>query len=404
MRISKAVWRNVKMRMVEILILAYIDKYHRLDLYEIQKVVNEPVSMLARTASAMYEVGYIARVDEDCFVVRDFARKEAVGSWMWKEWTPRYKEEHKALPFYEERAIPSHHELRTNLNVVKEFFYSEGINLSSYHEFVLITPSKVRLIAAPGRPLKLRQVWILKNMLECVEIPECVHGFVKNRSIKTNAMCHVGKNQVLCLDLADFFPSIHEAKVKKVFEKLGCTEKVADFYTRLCTWRGKLPQGAPTSPYLANLVFDPIDYILMEFAEKHDLVYTRYADDLTFSADFGLEKLQEKIITLIEENGFQVNKKKTHIMEKPYRKIITGLIVTDEVRVPKRFKKKLRQEIYYCRKYGIAQHLETTGRTSAVNFREYLYGKAYFIKMVEPEVGENFLSQLDELFAAQGIS
>ena len=86
-------------------------------------------------------------------------------------------------------------------------------------------------------------------------------------------------------------------------------------------------------------------------------------------------------------------------MKDNYRKMITGLVVKHDVRIPAAFKKKLRQEIYYCNKYGVSQHLHAIGRDSAVNFREYLYGKAYYVKMVEKECGEKFLQQLDEIFS-----
>lgn len=102
---------------------------------------------------------------------------------------------------------------------------------------------------------------------------------------------------------------------------------------------------------------------------------------------------------IIQKYGFEINEQKTHIMKDNYRKMVTGLVVTDTVKVPQKFKRKFRQEIYYCEKFGVEQHLKNIGRKSAVNFKEYMYGKAYFIKMVEEDVGNKFLKELDQIFS-----
>lgn len=188
--------------------------------------------------------------------------------------------------------------------------------------------------------MKERQRWILKNILSCVEIKDCVHGFVKGKSIVTNAKCHVAKKEILCLDISDFFPSTKLSKVIDVFKKLGYIDAVAEYLATLCTYNGELPQGAPTSPALSNIIFTTIDEQLMLFAKENDLTYTRYADDLTFSTNSNnIEEFIDEIECIINEFGYTLNKNKTHIMKDNYRKMVTGLVVNETVKVPKKFKK-----------------------------------------------------------------
>ena len=200
------------------------------------------------------------------------------------------------------------------------------------------------------------------------------------------------------MDIKDFFPSITRDKVFWVFYEMGYSKDAAGCFAELCCHEEKLPQGAPTSPYLANIVCRGMDRQLMEFAEKHGLVYTRYADDMSFSGDCELSELGEEIAAIISEHGFAVNPEKTRIYKGNKRKLITGIIVKEDgLSVPRDFKRKLRQEIYYCKKFGAAGHLENTKSEKMVNFREYLYGKAFYIKMVEPVTGQKFLNELNEI-------
>ena len=140
--------------------------------------------------------------------------------------------------------------------------------------------------------------------------------------------------------------------------------------------------------------------LIVEYAKEKKLTYTRYADDLTFSTnEYNIEEFIGEIEYIINEFGYALNRDKTHIMKDNYRKMVTGLIVNETVKVPKQFKKTFKQEIYYCQKYGVSQHLQAIGRMSSINFKEYMYGKAYFIKMVERELGEYYLGQLDKIFS-----
>ncbi|MBR1930901.1 MAG: retron St85 family RNA-directed DNA polymerase [Lachnospiraceae bacterium] len=268
-----------------------------------------------------------------------------------------------------------------------------------YRKFhILGKRGKLRTICAPSRSLKLRQRWILDNILEKIPVSECCEGFRKDHSIYTNAKKHIGYEQMLNIDIKDFFPSIAEKTVIEIFHEIGYSRAAADELGAICCHDGCLPQGAPTSPYLANLACREMDRELLEFAQNHKLIYTRYADDMTFSGNVEMDKLIKGIVQIVYAHGFMVNTRKTRISTGNQRRLVTGIIVKkDGLAVPRNYKRKLRQEIHYCKQFGVANHLENTSSERKANFREYLYGKAYYIKMIEPKTGEQFLRELDEI-------
>lgn len=281
---------------------------------------------------------------------------------------------------------------------VREILRLEQIQADCYHTFVINGKHKEREITAPSRGIKQRQQWILEEILEKQDISNNCHGFVKNRSILTNARMHMGHKNILNLDIQDFFPSVTQDMVKSLFQQTGYGESAAEALAKICCYEGKLPQGAPTSPYISNLILKNMDQELENFCQKKDITYTRYADDMSFSSNQEIYGHLKDIRAVIQRYSFQINEKKTCYYQDPHRKIVTGLVVKEtEVCVPKKFKRKLRQEIYYCRQLGVQKHLDNTGNSNCVGFKEYMYGKAYFVAMVEPETGEKYLKELDEI-------
>ncbi len=386
------------MKANELIVLSYINKFHRVDLYEIQKVVNEPLVQLADCICNLYERGYFSPEEqENTLCITDKVKVEQVQSW--NIWVKDKENDFDGKMIYEGEYNDFGMPKIDNVNQLNELLNLESVDLNAYHLFCKYRDDKERTICAPSVKLKERQRWIVRNILDKVPMGSCVHGFVKGKSIKTNAEPHVRKKEILCLDIENFFPSITIEQVRTVFMMLGYSEPVTNKLCEICTYAGRLPQGAPTSPALSNIVFQRIDAELLRLVEKEGLTYTRYADDLTFSTnDSNIEKYIVEVKEILGKEGFLINEKKTHVMKDNYRKIVTGLLVNDRLRVPNAYKKKLRQEIYYCNKYGISQHLRAIGRDDAVNFREYLYGKAYYINMIEQDEGQYFLKQLDELF------
>lgn len=272
------------------------------------------------------------------------------------------------------------------------------IQLKCYHVFVVRGKNKEREITAPSMELKRRQQWILSEILEKNEVSDCCHAFVKGRSIVTNATMHIGKQNILNLDIKNFFPSISQDRVIKVFEEMGYSKSASDILADICCYEGRLPQGAPTSPYLANLVLSKMDDDLIRFSKEKGLTYTRYADDMSFSSNLDIRPYEAEIKQIVMMHSFTVNEEKTKYYQEPYRKIVTGLVVKEnKICVPKSFKRKLKQEIYYCKHLGVQSHLNNTGNGMRSGFKEYLYGKAYYVNMVEPDIGKRFLRELDEI-------
>lgn len=254
-----------------------------------------------------------------------------------------------------------------------------------------------RVLKVPAMKLKMVQRWILKNILYQIPVSSHSMGFVKKKSIVTNAKVHVGKECVVNMDMKDFFPTITQEQVYRIFYYYGYTVGVSYMLSRLCTVDGVLPQGAPTSPYLSNIVCLKLDKRLSLLAEKYEATYTRYADDITFSGKYGVQNIVKSAIGIIEDEGFKINKKKNRIAFKYQRQEVTGINVSGgKISIDKKYKKALLQEIYYCKKYGLTDHL-THIHCDKRFYKEHLYGKAYFVHMVDKELGEKVIRLLNEI-------
>lgn len=157
---------------------------------------------------------------------------------------------------------------------------------SFYHEFYINKKKGgKRKIVVPFPSLLLVQKWIYKNILLKCNYHSCIHGFIPKRSIITNAQSHIGGRDFLKLDLQDFFPSISINWVINFFNQLGYPKKISFYMSRLCCYEDGLGQGAPTSPFLSNLLLFSLDKRLGNLAEKNNFIYTRYADDIVFSGE-----------------------------------------------------------------------------------------------------------------------
>lgn len=255
----------------------------------------------------------------------------------------------------------------------------------------------VRIISMPSYNLKKLQKWILENILYKIPTSEVATGFVKEKSILDNASPHTNKKYVINLDIKDFFPSIKFKTIFYLFLNLGYTKEVSYSLSKIVTYKGCLPQGSPTSPYLSNLVMKGFDRKLKKLTDKYNSTYTRYADDITISGNENVVYLIKTIKSFLNKEGFTLNEDKIKIQSRNGRQEVTNLIVNNSVKVKLEFKKKLRQQIYFCKKYGVYNHLKYIKCEEKSFFREYLYGHANFIYMIEPEIGKKFLKDLDEI-------
>ncbi len=255
----------------------------------------------------------------------------------------------------------------------------------------------VRTIDAPGEKLKALQRNILHKLLNPLTPHRAATGFVPGRSIVDNARPHAGQGVVINLDLADFFPSVTDKQVEQVFTAMNWEAEAATILSRLCTLEGRLPQGAPTSPALSNLVCRKLDARLSALAEHFDGHYTRYADDLTFSFPaFGRNKrrrpkpadqpsrrrpggVTRKLLTWIKEiiqtEGFRIQmKKQVRVQRQHQRQTATGLVVNQAVNLPRATRRLIRA----------MQHHERLGKLDAAGVRR-LRGLEALARMVEEQ-------------------
>ena len=207
-----------------------------------------------------------------------------------------------------------------------------------------------RTIYKPILSLKVVQKWILKEILEKINVSQQSMAFVpKKNGLKMNAEYHKKNIFLLEMDISDFFGSIQEKQVFKLFCNIGYSAKVSAVLTNLCTYEGILPQGAVTSPYIANLVCYHLDARLNGLCSRRDIIYTRYADDLSFSSNVRTElnRIEKIIKYIVEDEGFLINEKKTRYFSNDVKKSITGITINnEEIHVDKRMKKKVRSMIF----------------------------------------------------------
>ncbi|HYH95645.1 reverse transcriptase family protein [Hyalangium sp.] len=278
---------------------------------------------------------------------------------------------------------------------------------SGYVEFEVPKRSGgVRRISAPRAQLKAVQRAILEKILEHMPAHEAAHGFVKGRSTVSNAEPHTGATVVVRVDLEDFFPTVHYRRVKGLFQAHGYGEEVASALAGLAThrpklpdgtvvWPGALPQGAPTSPAIANLVCRRMDARLTALAKKLGATYTRYADDLSFSFKNPPEKMGRFlwwVNAILQQEGFTENHPKRRVMRKNSRQRVTGLTVNEQVSIPRVDRRRFKAILANCRKHGVAS--QARGRE---NFEGWLRGYAAYVHMVHPELGARWQREVKEL-------
>lgn len=221
-------------------------------------------------------------------------------------------------------------EIGTYLGISEEAVWSvQMLGERAYRHFPLTKKSgAIRIISAPRTHLKVIQWWILDSILSAVPISDHAYGFVKGRSFIDNAEAHLGARHLLNVDVSDFFPSISAPLVAQVFQSLGYEGEVVRGLVKLTTLDNGLPQGAPTSPSLANAVFAPLDEQIVRICSGNGVKYTRYADDLTFSSQHRIPTtFIDELRDILSSIGLALNDKKTRFMGPNQKKEVTGLIL-----------------------------------------------------------------------------
>jgi len=260
-----------------------------------------------------------------------------------------------------------------------------------------------RHISVPPIDLKRMQSWILKNILEKdVNALESVHSFIKkdetgSRGIFTNAQVHSCCEWMVKVDILHFYDNIHIYQVKEYFISLGYTEEVANLLAEICTFKNRLPQGAPTSPALSNLICRKMDADFRALCENHGWSYSRYADDMTFSGRDKNDIIKLKTIeNIVINNRLRLKYAKTRIAHKGMRMKITGLTVGNGVHVPKQYRREVWTELHFCYKYGVESHLKRKG-VEKKNYKFWLLGRIMYIRSIDRTCGDNMLQRFNEI-------
>ena len=257
---------------------------------------------------------------------------------------------------------------------------------------------EVRNIEEPLPSLKDIQTWILRNILDPASVKwvsPVAKAFIPGMNLRNNARFHKNKEVVVALDIHDFFGSIKFGDVYGIYKHLGYCDSVAMLLTRICLYKGTLPQGAPTSPMLSNLMFRDLDNKIFHYCQRRKIRYTRYADDMTFSGDsVDVSSLISYVKMLVGTRHLMLNDEKTKVMGRGCSQRVTGVVVNEKIHVPNEYRKKIRQEVYYSIKFGILDHMQRIALPKWLDTTEqyklHLLGKINYVLQIDPK-DEEFL-------------
>ncbi len=301
---------------------------------------------------------------------------------------------------------------KSNVEVIYGSEYPKGYNISFQRFYI---PKKNKRLGY--RVVYKCQQQIVRDVLKTLELNlnalytpnNYVHGYIIGRNTKSNAYEHLGKGYLLNLDIKNFFESIDISTIISTLADLGFNEEVSTIIASICTIKGKLVQGFPTSPVIANLVCSKMDQQLKELCGNCIAIYTRYADDISISSDENLPLIKD-IEYIVKKHGFSLNHKKTKIFKKGQNQYVTGLSISDSLhpRIPKPMKKRLRQELHYIGKFGYESHIcriyDLDEERDSEKINEYLNkirnrikGWIDYINAVEPILAKTLYIKFNEI-------
>lgn len=309
------------------------------------------------------------------------------------------------------------HKFLNQPNSYSLFVYAdEAYKKSKGYRTIYITKrnGSQRVLQAPSQKLK----WIQRQLLlffEYGQISSHASAYKKDCCIVDNASPHVKQKTIVKLDIENFFGSISFPQVfhaidlalsasplvgkftglqksdsasslleKRNFQNYN--SELSWYFTKLCTLGGSLPQGAPTSPIISNMVFFPMDCIIASYCHKHHINYTRYSDDMTFSGDFPPAGLIFFVRKLLLEKGFRLNDDKTTILGSGRRHSVTGVVVNERTQAHRSYRRKIRQEMYFIGKYGVMEHMQhCLAAQDPIKKLQRLMGQINYVLQLDPQ-------------------
>ena len=279
--------------------------------------------------------------------------------------------------------------LERDLGISAKTLYAVSNNISKHYRKVSL-PKKsggYRNLSVPDEVLKSIQRRIADVLLIHSPTSRYAKAYRFGSSILRNAKHHVGKQVVLKLDILHFFDSIRYSTVKdKVFPEEIYAEPLRILLTMLCYHKDALPQGAPSSPALTTIILYEFDEYIGQWCRERNIAYTRYCDDMTFSGNFDPAEVIRFVKSELRELGFLLNGQKTKVQRPGQQQTVTGIVVNEKLSIPADYRRKLRQELYYCRKFGIQEHLRKTGLgIPEETYRMQLLGKVNYVLQMHPD-------------------
>ena len=255
-----------------------------------------------------------------------------------------------------------------------------------YHNvFIPKSDGSKRKLSVPDLILKRVQKSIADNILVQFPVSRYAKAYKVGSSVQRNAQPHIGKKKLLKLDIEGFFDHILYSQVKDI---VFCEEKFAEpiriLLTMLCYYKESLPQGAPTSPAITNIIMFDFDETVGVFCNKKNIAYTRYCDDMTFSGDFD----EGEVITFVKKELFKLGlflkNRKTVVVPASKRQTVTGIVVNEKLNITKEYKRNIRQEMYYIQKFGMDEHLNKLGISDKRGYLLSLKGRISFVLQTIP--------------------
>ena len=255
----------------------------------------------------------------------------------------------------------------------------------SYH--ILKKNGKTRILQEPLPSLKEIQHWILNNILYKIKVSKYAKAYVSGRGIRDHAKYHTKEKRVLTLDIKTFFDKIPFDKTEEIFLKVGYSKSISNILTKLCYLNKKLPQGAPTSPCISNLVLREFDENVALFCAKNKYKYTRYADDMAFSGDIKKTALIKFIKIELRKVGLLLNNDKTKLMLQNVPQLVSGIVVNTKAQVPKIKRNAIRNEMFFIKKFGITSHVEMK-QIKHKDYLRHMIGKVGYVLSIYPKDNE----------------
>jgi len=281
------------------------------------------------------------------------------------------------------------------LQALAEQLDREREHTALYHSWEQSKKSSgTRPIDAPREKLKRVQKRVNGTILQQLIVHPAARGGVRGRDLLSNVTPHIGKRTVDTYDLENFFLTVTSKRVYEFFCSVGCAPDVARLLTRITTFKGRLPQGAPTSPMLAVLVAgsgnnNSLYQRLQKLADKNNGDFTIYIDDITMSGAAHLPRLSGTIERIVQQSGFKINQKKTRFREPHEQQTVTGIVVNKKPNVPRKERRRIRTVLHHYKNTGVQNETNT--------LKSHLRGKIAHVQSVNPEQGVKLLSQFNAI-------